>query len=175
MAQMSKDQDAITEGRILNELRKNAKMSIEMIAKNCGVSKQKVYRIIKHLEETHKIWGYTAIIEDSDQGLQKFILILKRSGQPISRETADTIASNRYEELYANLGISIESSFYVHGEYDWVLIFTAKDLRNAKKFSSLLAEKYPGVIVKMSLMQVLFSNREHYVFNPDPDALQKFL
>jgi DNA-binding Lrp family transcriptional regulator len=161
--------------KILKELRKNSKISIETIAKNCGVSRQKVYRIIKHLEETHMIWGYTAITDEYKQGLQKFILLIKRSSERIEKSTADTIAWSRLEHTYDELGISIESSYYLHGEYDWVLIFTAIDLRHAKKFGGLLVENYPGLISKMNLMQILFSNREHYVYNPDPKKLSEFL
>jgi DNA-binding Lrp family transcriptional regulator len=175
MAKDTRDQDSINETKILNELRKNAKMNIETIAKNCGMTRQKVYRIIKHLEETRTIWGYTVIVDDENQRSQKYILLLKRSNQPITKGTADTIAWNRFENIYADLGIAIESSYYLHGEYDWIIIFTAEDLRHAKKFGDLLVQNYPGIIAKMNLMQILFSNKEHYVYNPDPDTLNKFL
>jgi len=95
MVKDSKDQESINEAKIVKELRKNAKMNIETIAKNVGISRQKVYRIIKHLEETHMIWGYTAIIDEYKQGLQKFILLLKRSNQPLEKNTVETIARSR--------------------------------------------------------------------------------
>lgn len=175
MAKISKEQDTINEGKILTELRKNSNKSIGTIAKICGVSRQKVYRTIKHLEETSAIWGYTAIIDEQVQGLQKFIILLKRSNQPLEKKTVETIALSRLEPIYTELGISIESSYYVHGEYDWAIIFTAQDLRHAKKFSGLLVQYFPDLILKMNLMQILFSQREHYVFNPNPTKLVGFL
>ena len=175
MAKNSKDQEIINETKIVKELRKNAKMSIETIAKNVGISRQKVYRIIKHLEETHMIWGYTAIIDEYQQGLQKFILLLKRTNRPLEKNTVDTIARSRLDHMYLDLGISIESSYYLHGEYDWAIVFTTEDLRHAKKFANLLVENYPGVITKMNLMQILFAGREHHVFTPHPDKLAEFV
>jgi DNA-binding Lrp family transcriptional regulator len=175
MVKDGKDQDGMNDAKIVSELRKNAKTSIETIAKNCGLSRQKVYRIIKHLEENHIIWGYTAIIDEYEQGLQKFILLLKRTNQPIEKNTVDTIARSRLEHTYLELGVSIESSYYLHGEYDWAMVFTAANLRHAKKFATLLVENYPGLITKMNLMQVLFSGREHHVFNPNPDRLAELL
>jgi len=175
MVKDSKDQESINEAKIVKELRKNAKMNIETIAKNVGISRQKVYRIIKHLEETHMIWGYTAIIDEYKQGLQKFILLLKRSNQPLEKNTVETIARSRLEHTYLDLGISIESSYYLHGEYDWAMVFTAVDLRYAKKFAGLLIENYPGIIIKMNMMQILFSAREHHIFNPNPNKLAEFL
>jgi DNA-binding Lrp family transcriptional regulator len=49
------------EEKILEILRTDAKASIDDIAKKCGFSRQKVWRIIKKLEEDKIIWGYTAI------------------------------------------------------------------------------------------------------------------
>jgi len=175
MAKNTKDQDSINEIKILYELRKNAKKSIDSIAKNCGISRQKVYRIIKHLEEIHAIWGYTAVIDDSKQHSEKFILLIKRTSKPVTKGTADTIAWNRLEHIYADLGITIVSSHFLHGEYDWVIIFSAVDLRHAKKFGDLLTQNYPGLIAKMNLMQILFSSKDHYIYNPDPETLNTFL
>ncbi len=175
MTHDSKDRERVNETMILNEMRKNAKMSIESIAKTCGISRQKVYRIIKHLEETHTIWGYTAVTDAGKQRSDKFICLIKRTNKPVSRGTAESIAWNRLEYIYTDLGISIESSHYLHGEYDWAIIFTAEDLRHAKKFGDRLMQNYPGLIKKLNLMQILFSSKDHYVYNPNPDNVSTFL
>ena len=175
MAKTDDAKETMKEMKVIQELRKNSKVSIETMAKICGISRQKVYRIIKNLEGSKIIWGYTAIVNDSQLGLQKFVLLLKRSNQPVEKGVTDRIVSNDLEPIFSNLGILIVSSYYLHGEYDWELIFTAKDLRHAIKFSNLLVQNYPGLIKKMNLMQVLFANREHYVFNPDPKKLKDFV
>jgi DNA-binding Lrp family transcriptional regulator len=175
MAKTKDAKDTIKEMKVIQELQKNSKVSIEAMAKICGVSRQKVYRIIKHLEGNQIIWGYSAIVNESQLGLQKFLLLLKRSNQPLEKGITDKITSNGLEPILSNLGISVESSYYLHGEYDWELVFTAKDLRHAIKFSNLLVQNYPGLIKKMNLIQILFANREHNVFNPNRKKLKDFV
>ena len=154
---------------------KNSNENIDTIAKNCGFSRQKAWRMIKQLETKKYIWGYTAIVDEQKQGLQKYILLMKRSIQRIDDETADQIASNRLVKEYIKLGINAESSYYVNGEYDWELIFTAPDLKTAKKFTDALLGEYPKIISKINLMQVIMTKRSHNILNPDGMMLKEFL
>lgn len=62
--------------------------------------------------------------------------------QTLEKKNVDEIAVDKLEKIYSKMGITIESSYYVHGEYDWILLFTAKDLKQAKKFAGLLLEGY---------------------------------
>jgi len=175
MAKSAKNQIEQDENKLLDELTKNSKENIDTMAKNCGFSRQKAWRMVKKLEKDQKIWGYTAIVDEEKKGLNKFMILIKRSTQPLEQKTADTIANGQLDSVYAKLGIAIESSYYLHGDYDWAIIFTAQDLRNAKRLSNILVENYPGVIEKMSLLRVLFSQREHRIFNPNPTKLREFL
>jgi DNA-binding Lrp family transcriptional regulator len=175
MPRNRKDQIDQDEKKILSELVKNSNQNIETIAKHSGFSRQKTWRIIQQLEENHIIWGYTAIVDEQKQGLQKFILLIKRSMQRIDDETADQIASNRLIKEYVKLGINVESSYYINGEYDWELIFTVPDLITAKKFTDALFQEYPGIISKIDLMQVLMTKRSHNILNPEKMKLKEFL
>ncbi len=71
------------EKKVIETLEKNAKENIETIAKKCGFSRQKVWRIIKNLEKQKVIWGYSTISDEEIQGMKHFILIIKRSTIPI--------------------------------------------------------------------------------------------
>jgi Lrp/AsnC family leucine-responsive transcriptional regulator len=175
MAKSLKERQIEGEKKILSELQKNSSMSIEAIARKCGFSRQKAVRMIKDLEKRNVIWGYTAIIDEREQGLQKFILLLKRTNQPLKTENAEKIAIGQFDNIYSELGIRIENNYYLHGEYDWAIVFTAPDLRHATKFSALVAANYPGVIGKINLMQILHSQREHYIFNPHLSELSSLL
>jgi len=46
---------------VIEQLQRNSNESIDKIAKTCGFSRQKVWRIIKRLENNKTIWGYTAV------------------------------------------------------------------------------------------------------------------
>ena len=118
MAKSSKEQIKQDENKLLSELVKNSKENIDTIAKHCGFSRQKTWRIIKQLETSHKIWGYTAIFDAETQGLQKFMLSIKRSGKTLDKKSMTEIAYDRLDKTISNLRITIESSYYLHGEYD---------------------------------------------------------
>lgn len=175
MPKISKEQLDKDEIKIITELQQYSNKSIDIIAEHCGFSRQKVWKTIKKMEEKNLIWGYTTIVDEQQQGLQKFILLLKRSMKLLDTKTVDDIALSRLQKDYDEVGITIESSYYIHGEYDWVLIFTANDLKHAKKLSTLLMKRYPGVIAKVNLMQILHSQREHNIRNPNPTTLRDFL
>jgi DNA-binding Lrp family transcriptional regulator len=174
-SQIRKEQLNQDEKKILLALQKNSKDSINSIAKLCGFSRQKTQRIITQLEEDHVIWGYATITDEKKQGLLKYILLVKRSMKKISKETAEKIAFLQYDEEYVKQGITIESSYLIHGEYDWMILFTAQNLRDAKKFSTMLIENYPNIIAKVNLMQILHSAKAHYIVSPTPELLLDFL
>ena len=175
MARSSRVQIDKDEKKVLIQLQKNSKDSIETISKHCGFSRQKVWRIIKRLEAIGLIWGYTAIFNEEKIGLIHFMLMVKRTTKQLEEKTADKIISRRLEDLVAELGITIESSSYVHGEYDWVITFTALDIKQAKKFSDSLITLHPGVIEKIAIMQTLMFIRKHYILNPEKMKLKEFL
>jgi DNA-binding Lrp family transcriptional regulator len=175
MANNSREQLLEEEMKIITELQKNSNESIEVIAEHCSVSRQKVRRTIKKWEELGNIWGYTAIVDDKTQGLQKFILSIKRSYKTIDKKSMNENMYDRLEKIILNLGATIESSYYVHGEYDWILIFLAKDIQHAKKFAEILFTAYPGLVDKVDLAQILFIQRDHRIANPNQSKLMEFL
>jgi len=175
MSKSSRNQIELDEKKILSELMKNAKENIETIAKHCGFSRQKTWRMIKRLEASGLIWGYTAIFDEEKIGLTHFVVMVKRTMKQLEEATADKIVSRKLEGIAIKMGIIIESSYYVHGEYDWVVTFTAQDINHAKKFSDSLIALYPGVIKKITIMQTLMFIRKQYILNPDKKKLKDFL
>lgn len=175
MVKNSKEQKQEDEMRILTELTKNSNESIDTIAKHCGFSRQKVCRSIKQLEAKNLIWGYTAIFDEKKTGLNHFLLMIKRTMRQPGEATVDKIISRKLEDLIKKLGIAIESSFYVHGEYDWVITFTSTDIKHAKQIYDSLITLYPGVIEKITIMQTLMFIRKQYILNPDKKNLRDFL
>lgn len=175
MSKNSKDQISQEETKVLSELVKNANKNIETIAEHCGFSKQKTWRIIKRLETNGLIWGYTAVFDEEKAGLKHFMLLVKRTMKQLEQKTIDKIVSRKLEETAAKLGITIESSSYVHGDYDWVLTFTAKDIIHAKKFADILVEFHPGIIEKNTILETLMYVRKHYILNPEKERLIDFL
>jgi Lrp/AsnC family leucine-responsive transcriptional regulator len=169
-AQLDKD-----EKTILAELKQNANRSIETIAKKCGFSRQKVWRIIKRLEESRMIWGYTAVVDEKKNQLNHYTLLIKRTITRLDEKTVNIIVSRKLEEMIADLGVTVESSYYVNGEYDWVLTFTATDIIHAKKFCESILALHLGAINKTSLLETLFVVKDHYILNPESKKLKELL
>lgn len=71
--------------------------------------------------------------------------------------------------------ITIETSAYLHGEYDWILTFTADGIKQAKQFSDRLVAIYPTSIQSITLLQTLMFVRKHYILNPERKKLKEFM
>ncbi len=175
MAKSSKEQVQKDEMRILSELQKNSSESVETIAKHCGFSKQKTWRIVRQLETKKLIWGYTVVFDEQKIGKTHFTLMIKRSPEKIDEKIVDKIVSTKTEDLAKEFGISIESSAYIHGEYDWVLTFLADGIQHAKKFADKLMQLFPTGTQKITIMQTLLFVRKNSILNPERKKLKDFI
>ena len=163
------------EKKILQEIKKNANNSINAIAKKFNFSRQKVWRIIKKLEKEKTIWGYTAIMNEEKYGTKKFYVLIKRSNMPLDKEIAKKIIYRHLEEKSSEIDVIIETSIYVHGEYDWIIIIEAEDITKAKQFTEMLNKLYQGYIDEIHVLQILFPIKVHGIMNPDKENLEKFV
>ncbi|MCK5459212.1 MAG: Lrp/AsnC family transcriptional regulator [Thermoplasmatales archaeon] len=175
MAKSSRKQIDEDEKKILVVLEINAKEGIDVIAKKCGFSRQKVWRVIKRLEKDHTIWGYAAVVDKEKQNLNGYVVLIKRSNQPFDRELIDKITTRELEDLVPKSQVKIENSAYVHGVYDWIISFTAEDIRQAKQFCESLNRTYQGYLSEMHLLETMFSIKEKGILNPEINKLREFL
>jgi len=175
MPKRSSTQKEQDEKKILSELIINSKENIDVIAKRCGFSRQKVYKAIRQMEKDQLILGYTTIFDEEKLGLNHYILLIKKTSKILPEGTAEKIIARRAETLLKNVGGAIESSFYVHGAYDWVVTFTAQDIIQAKKYADLLTALHPGEIEKVFLLQTLVCIKKQYILNPDRTKLKHIL
>jgi DNA-binding Lrp family transcriptional regulator len=175
MPKRSKKQIDIDEKKILNELRINGKKSINDISESLGFSRQKVWRVIKSLEKNKTIWGYTTIIDFEKQGLKSYTLLIKRTMNPIDNKIGDLLTSGELSKIGPKMGVNIIDSKYVHGEYDWIISFTAEDIKQAKKMQEALNTIYHKYIDRVALLEDLFVTRDHGILNPNFDAIKKFI
>jgi len=175
MAKSSREQQAEDERKILAELQKNSNENIDTIAKHCGFSRQKTWRIIKQLEKSHMIWGYTAIVDEEKKDVSHFFVLIKRCMKPLDKKIVDRIESMQLEDIALPQGVTIESSCFVHGNYDWIISFTAKGIKQAKNFCNILSGGFPGVIEKIELLETLYFVRKQHIFNPNRKKLRDLM
>jgi DNA-binding Lrp family transcriptional regulator len=175
MAKESTEQFNEDEIKILIALHHNAKAPINTIAKRTNLSVQKVRRIIKKLEKRRIIWGYTAVTDTQGMNLTLFMSFIKKADKPIDNRIMEKIDSMDLEDIAHPLGLHIISSYYVHGDYDWIVIYSARDLLHARKLSDVLYHEFPGYIKKIDIQQVLYSLRTQHIFNPDKKRLHDLM
>ena len=175
MAKSSKEKIAKDEQKILQKLKNNANKSINEIAKECGFSRQKVWRMIKHLEKNRIIWGYTAIVDEEKQGFETYFILIKRTTYPLDEELADKIISRQLEKPMDKVDCKIVTSVYTHGLYDWILIITAKELKYAKQVCELLRMRYEKYLSEVILIKALFPVKIQGILNPESKKLKEFI
>ena len=77
------------------------------------------------------------------------------------------------EEKGKEVEVDILDGGYLHGSYDWIIIFGAKGLRNVKKFEDIVAREFHPFISKVETMEYIFPIRLCGIVNPEMDNLKE--
>jgi len=174
MGKSSKENVQEDTKKILNELRSNANESLNNIAEKLNFSRQKIWRIIKNLEKEKKIWGYTTVVDDIAFGYNQYFILLKRSNVPSSEKLLKIISSREVKNRLDEIDINIVGSFYVHGDYDWVIIVTARDIKQVKRTVELFFNELEEYISNVKILEVLFPLEKCGIENPNSEKIKDF-
>jgi DNA-binding Lrp family transcriptional regulator len=162
------------EKKVIEALEKNAKENIETIAKKCGFSRQKVWRIIKNLEKEKIIWGYSTVSDEEVQGMKHFILIIKRSTVPIDTAIKKELAGQKLSTFLPDT-VKVEHIYLTHGAYGGVFTFYAPDLMTAKRLVQTITNNIGFYFDELVLLETLFPIRKSGLRNPHIKQLVEFL
>lgn len=173
MPKVSKRQKELDERKVVAELQNNANESIDKLAKRCGFSRQKVWRIIKKLESNKTIWGYHAVVDTEKLQVKSYILLIKRANKPV-QELLNLIVSRELEKQAKDLGVSIESSSYLHGSFDWQITFISEDIKQAKRFVEAFNRVYQNFVQEIHLFEEIFPVKICGIPNPHLERLKDF-
>jgi len=154
------------EKKLIHELQINSNESIDKLAKKCGFSRQKVWRIIKRLEKNKTIWGYHAVDDNEKIKMNNYIMLVKGKTLPIGNPAEKDIVERTMDKQGKDIGIFVEDSMWLHGEYDWFVSFKAKDLKAAKQFYELFTSQYSGKILELKLMETIVTVKKDGFENP---------
>ena len=172
MAKSSSKQIEEDEKKIIKLLLKDSSQSPNNIAKKLGFSRQKAWKLIKKLEKNKTIWGYTSVINESKFNRNIYFAISKLKA-PIY-EKIDNIIQDVQEDTESILNIGILGSYYINGAYDWIVIFSAKNIREAKKFCVHIEKQYLDYLERIDLMECIFPLIKYGKLNPDIEKLKEF-
>jgi DNA-binding Lrp family transcriptional regulator len=165
MAKNSKETILHDEIKVMDALEQHSKESIDEIAKSCGFSRQKVWRIIKDLETRKIIWGYTAITDETAKNLKHFIVLAKRNTVPFGDEFRKEIILRKLDDYPMDI-VRIENIYLTHGITDWILTFYAPDIISAKKFVDETFARFSKYLQEYNIVETLVPVRKQGLKNP---------
>ena len=174
MAKSSKATLLQDEMKVLDALKQNSKENIDEIAKSCGFSRQKVWRIIKNLEKKKIIWGHTAIADEEEYGFKHFILLITRSTEPLQESHKKELVFEKVDKYHPGM-VKVDDIYYTHGTYDIVITFYAPDITNAKKFAQEVFDKNNKLFRDYTILQTLFPIRMKRIKNPQIKKLVEYV
>jgi DNA-binding Lrp family transcriptional regulator len=173
MPKRSRKQIDEDEKKVIHELQKNSKESIDKIAKKCGFSRQKVWRIIKRLEKNKTVWGYHAVVDAEKINMRNYVMLVKRTNMP-AEHLIDQMIKDFKSESMKKIGIDVHCNFYVHGCFDWMVMFSAADIKDAKKFAEHVNNAYAGAIGEVHILETIFPAKACGVVNPNIEELREY-
>ena len=174
MSKSSKKQIDEDYKKLLKVLETYSGENIENIAKKCGFTRQKVWRIKKRLEKDKTIWGYCAVFDEGKLGMKKYIILLKRTNKPISPEKLQIPIKGLAKRELAKMGIEIDFSLLVHGDYDLALCATTKGVKELVILTNNLNKMFGEYIAEMKTMEILFPLQKSGIENPNLEKLKEF-
>jgi DNA-binding Lrp family transcriptional regulator len=174
MAKNSKETILHDEIKVMDALEQHSKESIDQIAKSCGFSRQKVWRIIKDLEKRKIIWGYTAITDETAKNLKHFIVLAKRNTVPFGDEFRKEIILRKLDDYPMDI-VRIENIYLTHGITDWILTFYAPDIISAKKFVDETFARFSKYLQEYNIVETLVPVRKQGLKNPRMKDLVEYL
>lgn len=175
MAKSSKKEIEKDRQNVIYELENNSNRSVNEIAVKLGFSRQKIWRIIKDLEDDNTIWGYTAIVDDNKIGRKRFFIFLKKASIPLKEEKLDIVINKEFRQIATKLGAKLESMYFLHGSYNGVLCVTAENIMQVKKFIDKINQKLDGTcIAESNVFEVLFPIERNGFNNPNVKGLKEF-
>ena len=158
---------------ILNELLKDCRRSMNSIAKACCKNKQQVWRRIKKLEEENVIWGYSAVIDENKIGYHRYMALIKIGPQTL--EAVNKVIERHLDpNARGRENIRIIESYYLNGLFDWIVIFAAPSIVDAKKYCGFLEVVYADFVEGVELLEVIFPVARSGKINPEIEKLKEF-
>jgi DNA-binding Lrp family transcriptional regulator len=162
----------VDERKVIDQLTKDSRQSPHEIAKRLGFSRQKVWRIIKKLEKNKVIWGYTAVIDENSIGCNTYFA-LTRTKAPF-HDILDLAIKRVKEKNIKKIEIKLLGFFYLNGTYDWLIVFSAKTVADAKRFCGYMQKEYGNYLERIELLENVFTLVRFGNINPNVEKFKEF-
>ena len=124
--------------KILNSLQANNRMTSEALAERVGLSPTACQRRIKRLRESGAISAEVAVVSPEVLGGRVTLIIQVL----LERGRADIVDSFKREIRAIP---EVQQCYYVTGEYDFVLVMTAKDMADYERLTRRIFFDNPNI------------------------------
>lgn len=172
MAKNSAEKIKQDKNKLIKELTKNARQSTNELSDKLDFSRQKIWRMIKEIEENGDIWGYSAVVENYGENQNIYFALIKQNIPYLSN--IDEVIKNVKADNSEKIGIKLIGLFYTNGPYDGICMFAAKDIRDAKKYLGYITKQYKDYIIQIELIESVFPLIKCGIINPNIDELKKY-
>ena len=144
-----------TQDRIMDRLIQDPTTSSKQMAEELGITRQKLWREKKRLEEENIVWGYTAVIDPKKKGHNLYVILFK--SKALTEEAANLSISRVKGGEAHKEGIRVIDVLFINGPYDILLIFAAPDRQKARRYLENLKTLFKDhLLERPRLMDVTF-------------------
>ncbi len=176
MTKVSKKQMKDDRVKVLAELQKNSNERLDIIAKHCGFSRQKVWRIVKNIDADQLTWGYHAVADMEKINRKSYVPLVQWRHMPVENDFEDILVKRTIDKAGEGVDVVVEDDFWVGGgTIDQVFVFTAPDVAKAKQFQELFLTTYAGNIASVTMLDVVLPIKRSEFLNPGIKQKKKLL
>jgi DNA-binding Lrp family transcriptional regulator len=153
------------EKAVIKALLNNARKSSIEIAKETGVTRQTVSKIINKLEKDGRIWGYTTVMQPELLDNHFYLVLIKlkeeiNKGELIKKMSNSNTINKFTEEKF-------RYSAYLHGRFDLMSSFYAPNIIEAEKKINKMYNPFRENFSELYIHQVLITFRRMGIVNPN--------
>jgi DNA-binding Lrp family transcriptional regulator len=155
----------LKEKAVIQGILNNARKTNKEIAKEIGITRQTVSKIIKKLENDGRIWGYSTIMEPELLENHFYLVFIKiKEDFDVSEmlkkftESDTMIKGERFNFRY---------TAYLHGKYNFISCLHAPDIIEAERIVNKIVAPYRKYISDLHIHQSLITFRRMGFSNPN--------
>jgi DNA-binding Lrp family transcriptional regulator len=156
---------------LLDALIEDPTRSNKQLAEDLMVSRQRLWRERKRMEDEGRIWGYTTVIDEAYEGWIDCIVLIRL--KPFAGTDVASAIKKAKAENYRKYSVRVRDTLYVDGEYDAVIAYSAPDIMRARRFYEHIRNQYDDLLLeKPILLEVNFALRRMGKVNPRVEDLK---
>jgi DNA-binding Lrp family transcriptional regulator len=159
---------------ILRSMLDDPTRSPKAISKELGITRQRLWREKKSMEEEGIIWGYTGVEDGSGSGWVDCVMLFVMKA--LSEDFAKVMNIETLRRPSKEYGVRVKEAYYMNGDYDVLITFSAPDIAAARRFYEYLRREYERFFMeKPRMMEVAFPIVKGGKLNPRMERVRELI